>query len=165
MPWSSPSTRASLYSVQHADWNELVNDLLFLREIGYAQITAPVAVTSTTVATATQIVTLGSITYEAVPTMIQFYSPRILSSVATHSYAVLRDGSTVLGTLVDMSASTGVAVYAETRLTPTAAAHSYNVAVWNASAGTTNVNAGSGGAAGDGTTYLPCYIRAVRIPT
>jgi hypothetical protein len=49
--------------VTAANWNEVINDLLFLPEIGYVEYTSNVASSSTTVGTAVQVVSLGAITF------------------------------------------------------------------------------------------------------
>jgi hypothetical protein len=165
MPWTTPTTRASGYKVTAANWNELVNDLAFLAEVAYVEFTADVSITATTVGTANQIVSAGAVTLEAVPHMIEFFCARYIPpAVATH--VILRDGTTVLGTLTDVLASSDHGEkHLARRLTPTAASHTYNVAAWNGAAGTGTMKAGTGGAAGDGTTYLPGFIRVTRLPT
>lgn len=163
MAWVQPSTRSTSYSVTAANWNEFVNNFLHLTEVNYTEITTSVTISATTVGTANLIVSSGSITYEAVPHLIEFWSPRLTINSATN--LILKDGSTVLGTLGTFSVATSSqgGVYAARRLTPTAASHNFQVAAWVASTASTMV-AGSGGAAGDGTTYLPTYIRVTRVP-
>jgi hypothetical protein len=79
---------------------------------------------------------------------------------------ILRDGTTVLGTITQLPASSNnVAVQRAVRITPTAGSHTYNVAAWNSGAATATFLAGTGGTAGDNTTYLPGWIRAYTIPT
>ena len=76
MAWTSTTTRASGFLVTAAVWNsEHVDNMTFLEEVGYAQITSDVTVTATTEATANSVVSLGAITYEAVPHMIEFSAP------------------------------------------------------------------------------------------
>jgi hypothetical protein len=164
-PWVDPASRATGYKVTAANWNDVIGDLNFLAEIGYAEITSGVPSSATTVGTAVQVVTLGAITYEAVPTLIEFYTPRFTPATNT-AYLILRDGTTVIGVLGDTAATSVPApLYAARRLTPTAASHSYNVALWVVTSGTATVNAGSGGAAGDSTARLPAWMRATRLPT
>jgi len=164
MAWTNPATRASNYKVTASNWNELVNNSLFLAEIGYQEFTSTVSSTATTVGTAVQIVSLGAITYTNNPIMLEFFTERV-NSGATTAYGILRDGTTVLGTWLEMPPTTQQSVYIVRRLTPTAASHSYNVACWNVGAATTSFNAGTGGAAGDTTTRLPGFIRATNLPT
>lgn len=165
MPFPSLPTRASGYGVTAANWNDLVNFLNTLREVAYAEYTTAVACTATTVGTANQIVALGAATYEAVPHMLEFYCPRMGPSGSGASHLILRDGTTVIGTLLDYtSASTPGPAYAARRLTPSAASHNYNVAGWVA-AGTCTANAGTGGATGGAGDLLPGFIRAVPLPT
>ena len=165
MPWTSPSTRSTGYTVTAANWNELVNNQLFVEEVAYAEFTADVSVTATTVGTANQIVSAGPVTYEAVPHLIEIYICTTVSAAMGCRF-ILRDSTTVLGTLAIASSSTSEAgLGLSRRITPTAAAHTYNVAAWLASAGTWTMKAGTGGTAGDTTTYLPGYIRVTRLPT
>jgi hypothetical protein len=164
MPWVDPASRATGYKVTASNWDDFVANFNYLAEIGYAEVTSPVTVTVTTVGTATQAVTLGSITYEAVPTLLEFHCPRVSVGANTLN-VILRDGTTVLGTLATFATGAAGFLYAARRLTPTAAAHSYNVACWNGAAATATLNAGTGGVAGDSTTFLPMWIRATRLPT
>ena len=163
MPWTNPATRSSGYLVTAANWNELVNDLLFLARVNYTEFTADVSITATTVGTANQIVSSGAITYENVPHEIVFFMPRYTAPAAV-THFILRDGSTVLGTLTDAVSSDNISGTYSRILTPTAASHTYNVAAWVGS-GTGTVKAGTGGTAGDGTTFLPGYIHVRRLPT
>jgi hypothetical protein len=164
MPWVNPSTRATDYKVTAANWNQIVNDLLYLVQVAYVEFTADVSITATTVGTANQIVSAGAVTYEAVPHKIEFFSPRWTAGAAACNL-ILRDGTTVLGTLTQFVASQNHPdPYEQTTITPTAASHTYNVAAWNASATTSTMRAGAGGTAGDATTFLPGFLRITRIP-
>lgn len=164
MPWVDPSTRATDELVTAANWNELVNNFLYLQEVNYTGFTADVSVTATTVGTANQIVTSGSITYEAVPHWIEFSVPYYVPPAQT-TFVILRDGSTVVGTLLRVVASQDGPLQRRVRLTPTAAAHTYNIAAWLSGAGTGTMHAGSGGTAGDSTTDLAGHIAIYRQPT
>jgi hypothetical protein len=164
MPWSNPATRSTGYLVTATNWNELANDLSFLAQVAYVEFTANVTLSATAVGSANQIVSAGAITYEAVPHYIEFGCGRI-TAAAGATNLILRDGTTVLGTLAQLAASsTNHPVHRAVQLTPTAASHTYNVAGWVAS-GSGTVLAGTGGAAGDQTTYLPGFIRVSRVPT
>ena len=68
MAWSVPSTRSSGYTVTATNWNELVNDLAFLAEVGYTEYTSDVSITATTVGGANQVVSAGAITSKPSPT-------------------------------------------------------------------------------------------------
>lgn len=165
MPFPALATRATTYDVTATDWNNLVNFLNSLREVNYTEFTSDVTITATTVGTAGQIVTAGAITYEAVPHLIEFYCPQATQGAA-QNFLVLRDGTTVLGTLTRFASGVSAApIYAVRRLTPSAASHTYNVASWNASASTWTYQAGTGGTAGDASTDLPGFIRISRVPT
>jgi hypothetical protein len=165
-PWVDPSTHTTGYKITSSDWNQHTNNFLFLAELGYAEFTSTVTSAGNTVGTATQIVSLGAITYEAVPIMIEFSCARTSPASANSTYFVLRDGTTVLGTIAEFQAgSLGQPVKAQRRLTPTAASHTYNVAFWVVTTGTATATAGTGGAAGDSTARMPGWIRATAIPT
>lgn len=165
MPFPALATHATSYDVLASDWNNIINYLNTLREVAYVEFTGDVTVTATTVAGANQIVSAGAITLEAVPHMIEFYCPQA-TQTGVQNFLILRDGTTVLGTLSRFAAGVSAApVYACRRLTPTAASHTYNFASWNAAAGTWTYQAGTGGAAGDTTTDLPGFIRITRLPT
>ena len=165
MPWSIPATRSSGYTVTATNWNELANNFAFLAQVAYVEFTSDVNITATTVGTANQIVSAGAITYEAVPHYIEFFSPR-WTAPAQVGNLILRDGTTVLGTLSQFVASQNHPdPYVLRVVTPTAASHTYNVAAWLGGAGTGTMRAGTGGAAGDATTFMPGFLRITRIPT
>lgn len=166
MPWnSSLSTRSAGFSVTATEWNKLINNLNFLAEVNYTAYTADVSVTATAVGSANQIVSSGAITYEAVPHMIEFYCPAY-NAPAQETRIIVRDGTTVIGTLGRVGASAATApLPLACRVTPTAASHTYNIAAWLGGAGTGTMNAGTGGTAGDATTDLAGFIRITRIPT
>lgn len=144
--------------------DQLGNSLRFLKRVALATFTAPVSVTHTTVGTADQIVSAGAITYENVPHRIEFFCPNY-AAPAVATFVILRDGTTVEGTLGRIPPSTGGFVSLSYPITPTAASHTYNIAAWLAGAGTGTMNAGTGGTAGDATTYLNGYLRITREPT
>lgn len=167
MAWTtSLPTRATAYDVLAADWNAVIGNLNFLAEIGYVEFTTAVSVTATTVGGANQVVSLGAITYLNAPVLIEFFSPRVSPGAAGLNLD-LRDGTTVLGTLTawPASANPGGSTIVRRRLTPTAGSHTYNVSAWNGSAATATINGGTGGSAGDSTTYFAGYLRATYIPT
>lgn len=166
MPWTTATTRSSGFTVTATVWNsEHVDNMNFLKRVAFQTFGADVSVTATTVGTANQIVSAGAVTYEAVPHRICFYCPRA-TNAAVVNHLILRDSTTVIGTLMSHAASANVGgVYGETTLTPTAASHTYNVASWNAAAGTWTYQAGAGGAAGDTSTFLSGWIAVYRVPT
>lgn len=156
--------RSTGYDITSANWNDIMDALTFLKEVAYAEFTADVAVTATTVGTATDIVSSGAVTYEAVPHLIEFFCGRV--ALGAGANIILKDGATVLGTFSALPlAEVPGPVLLQRRITPTAASHTYKVSAWNAAAGTNTYKAGTGGTAGDGTTFLPGFIRVTRIPT
>jgi hypothetical protein len=166
MPWTTATTRATGFKVTAAVWNsEHVDNMNFLKEVAYAEFTADVSVTATTVGTANQIVSSGAATYEAVPHWIEFSCVRASSSTGALN-VIVRDGTTVLGCLMFLPASTTIApVRCRYRLTPTAASHTYNIAGWLSAAGTWVFETGTGGAAGTGNEAVPGSISVTRVPT
>ena len=165
MPWTHISTHATGYLYTATDLNNAWNNLTFLEEVAYVEFTSDVSVTATTAGTANQIVSAGAITYENVKHKIEFWCARY-SAPAQQTWFLLRDGTTILGTLGNVQASDAEpGVTLERYITPTAASHTYNIASYLGGAGTGTFKAGTGGSAGDGTTYLPGFIRVTRIPT
>ena len=161
MAYSNPSTRSTGYLVTATNWNEYANNFKHLLEINFTQFTSDVTISGSSVGAANQIVSSGAITYEAVPTTIEFFCPRYIPPAAVTN-VIVRDGTTVLGTLtVGVSNDNVGEIKVEHRLTPTAASHTYNVAAWVVSASGT-MKAGTGGTAGDATTFLPGWIRIRR---
>ena len=164
MAWTSATTRSTGYLVTAAVWNsEHVGNMDHLEEVGYAQFTADVTVTATTEGTANSVVTLGSISYEAVPHLVEFESPACITPSGARLTIVLFDSTTALGELQTVTPAAAQQIRTKARgayrFTPTAAAHTYNVKAFVAS-GTGTVVAGAGGAA----TALPDFIRITRIP-
>lgn len=166
MPYHDPITnRATGYKITATDWNNIGDNFEYLAELGYVEFTSNVSVTVTTVGSATQIVGLSAVTYENAPVLIEFFCVRA-NAGANSCNLILRDSTTVLGTVTQLPASSSNApIYACRRLTPTAGSHTYNVAAWNSGAATATFLAGTGGTAGDNSTYLPGWIRATPIAT
>ena len=167
MPWTSTTTRATGFKVTAAVWNdEHVNNMTYLEEVGYAQITASVTPTATTEATANAVVSLGAITYEAVPHMVEFYSPSVRPDNAAANRTmsiILADAGTSVGILAVQSTpaanNANTALHCMYQLTPTAASHTYGIEAF-VNAGTGNIAAGAGGAAAS----VPAFIRITRVP-
>jgi hypothetical protein len=169
MPWTSTTTRATGYLVTAAVWNsEHVDNMTFLEEVGYAQITSDVTVTATSEATATAVVSLAAITYEAVPHMIEFFAPDARPNTGAAgqniTFALFDSTTAVIGVWgrIATPAASGnlVPVHLGYRFTPTAASHTYNVKCW-VSVTSGLVQAGAGGSA----THGPAWLRITRIPT
>jgi hypothetical protein len=167
MAWTTATTRSSGFSVTASVWNaEHVDNMNFLKRVNYTEFTSDVNVSATTVGTANTIVSSGAITYENVPHLIEFWCAGV-TSVGAITNIILKDSSTVLGTLnVIPSGGNGASpLYCARVLTPSAASHTYSVAGWVESADTVVFEAGTGGTAGNSTTYLPGYIAVYRVPT
>lgn len=166
MAWTTAVTRATSYGVTAAVWNsEHVDNMNFLKEVAYSEFTSDYSTTATSEATATQIVTAGALTYEAVPHEIEFFAPAGQGPANDVLFRfALFDGTTIvgnLGTVEGSSTSMRVPIgKLSTRLTPTAASHTYNVKGWVGS-GTGTLFAGNGGTDNE----LPGFMRITRIPT
>jgi hypothetical protein len=168
MAWTNTTVRSSGFLVTAAVWNnELVNNMQHLMEVGYAEITSDVTVTATSEATATAVVSLGAITYEAVPHLIEFSAPDARPNTGAAGQNItfaLFDSTTavvgVWGRIATPAASGNLLpVRLGYRFTPTAASHTYNVKCW-VSVTSGLVQAGAGGSA----THGPAWLRIVRIP-
>jgi len=163
MPWTTATTRSSGFAVTAAVWNaEHVDNMNFLKRIDYAEQITDVTVNTTTEGTAVSVVSLTSKTYEASVTRFEFYAPSLDTNAAT-MHITLFDGSTAVGDLFQGAGSGNAdTVGCLTRyLTPTAAAHTYNVKAW-ISSGSGLIHAGAGGTGG---TRMPIYLAAFRVPT
>jgi hypothetical protein len=161
MPWSNPIDPTTGQLVTPANYlTPVYESLNFLEEVHYKEFVSPVSITATTEATAQTIVEADAITYEAVPHIIVFESPSVVAGVAS-LFLLLQDGATVLGRLASWAASTRSPVHRERRLIPTAASHTYKITAHNASAATSTIDSGVGGAG----VNLPGFIRIYRVPT
>jgi hypothetical protein len=139
-------------------------------ELGYAQITADPVINSVTEATPVLIVSLGSITYAASLTLIEFFTPKAYTLGGKILILSLWDGvpgsgGTNLGYMASYdargetaAANTGFPVHAVRRLTPSAGSHNYGIYgfVLVGTAVSTGVSAGAGGVG----TFLPAFVRA-----
>lgn len=135
-------------------------------EIAYDQITAPVAIVSTTEGTPTTIIGGTAHTYEALPYLFSFYAPVItLPSTVSGSSTVLliQDGASIgriwaaNNEVVAVVGSAGG--WGTLRFTPSAGSHTFAIAAFvTATTGAPAVVAGAGGAA----AYAPAFIRATK---
>jgi hypothetical protein len=131
-------------------------------EFGYAQVTGNTTISATTEGAANDIVTLGAITYPALPIVVEFFFPRVTNGTGGSTFFVLLNDATVLG-LVGLNSASGVAgvgipVFGKRRFTPTAGSHTIKVAAYRNTANST-VEAGTGAT----TTFFPGFIRATLV--
>lgn len=134
------------------------------REIGYAQITAPVNITDTAEATATAIITLGPLAYDGSAVLIEAFGIVVMDTgVATHTLQLtLFEGATEITRLAQVrSVSTAFnnieTVHAVYRFSPGAGNHTYKLCAFvSATTGTPKIDAGAGGTAGS----PPAFLRA-----
>jgi len=149
------------YQSDGAAWNQVSRSQT--DELGYVEFTADVAFNAVT-----DIVSLGSITYDGGLVMIEVYIPEIqaTSSVASLAEVKLDMDGADLGIIAAVgqwawgSGNLGVAaqVLARRRLTPAAGAHTIKARAIS-TGGAATAKAGAGGAA----TLMPGYIRAEKI--
>lgn len=131
-------------------------------ELAYAEFTAPVSVTGTTVGGAQSIVSAGAVVFDgSTPVIIAFFAPSVQpgGSIGAQLNFHLLDGGTDIGHIAqvrtpDAGSSFIVPVNASRKLTPSAASHTYSIVCYRVTANGT-VTAGAGGAA----AYMPGYIR------
>lgn len=130
-------------------------------EIAYVEFTATVTTTTATEAAPLTVVDSGTITYAAVPTLIEFFSPKLYlygggngaslwDGVGAVNYGRIAIGETVGPTSM-------VTCFLARRLIPSAGSHSYKICIWtpNGPGPTSSAEAGVGGT----TAFLPGYIR------
>lgn len=128
-------------------------------EIGYDQITSPVAVTSGTEATGTTILTATAHTFDGAPVMVEFFSPATYADSTTLTISLF-EGATQIARLgrVQQDPTDGPdfsrAFVGRLRFTPSAGAHTYKVTGHRAGAEDCGVAAGAGGAATDPPAFL-----------
>lgn len=162
MPWVDVTQYVFGQKVTAAVWVDMAKDLQFLERVGHQTFASPVNSTATTEGTATAVVSLGSINYEAVPHMLWFYTPRLDGVASNTTRLGLFDDTTVVHGRAGSIFGVGqMPVSIWVPINPTAAAHIYNIKVWCGSATTVTVQAGAGGADG----YGPGFISIYRVPT
>ena len=151
--------------VTAAQLNAFGNSLRFLEQVAYAETNSDVTATATSVGTANTIITSGALTYDS-GTLYKLEFQCGYVAIPQNTNIIMRDVTTVLGTLTRPAAATGDGpIHINRYFTVSAGSHTINVAAWLGSAGTTTFNAGSGGTAGNDTTDFPLFIAIYRIPT
>jgi hypothetical protein len=131
-------------------------------EVAYAEITSPITVSATTQAGANTVIDSGSVTYAAVATWIEFYTPYIETGTAAAATVIINlwDGGTDLGFLGESLNTGGTnnmrsATLMKRKITPSAGAHQYIVKAWRVSQnGAIQAGAGSSSA-----VWMPAYLR------
>ncbi len=126
-------------------------------EIGYAETTTNTTISGTNAATANTIVSLGAITYAAVPTIFTFSCAAVDVADTGGFRILLFDGSTAVNIVADIRVigNSWGGVTAMTRITPSAGSHTYSFRAFRGSSnGTVEAGTGTGGA------LIPASIRA-----
>jgi hypothetical protein len=133
-------------------------------ELGYAQITAPVTVTSATEASGTVVIAAPAFTFDGNLVMCEVIAPYVsTAAVAGAGLALcLFEGATEiakLGIVLSVAAQVQYATWSSRlRFTPTAGSHTYTVTAFQIG-GNGVVGAGAGGTG----TYMPAYIRFTKV--
>ena len=111
-------------------------------EIGYAEAQAQILVTVNNAAGAGAILSIGPLTYAAVPILIEFQTPIVQATLGEAVICNLWDGSTDLGRIVQLLAPAGtsnqVPAYGSRRLTPSAGSHTYQIRLWGTNGNSTS---------------------------
>ena len=125
-------------------------------EIGYDEITAPVAVTSASEAAPTTIITCAEHSFDGNLVLAEVYFPYLTPSVGGSIGISLYEGSTELAAITsNLSQVGGTYLY---RFTPSAGTHTYTVGGYDSG------GAGSAGAGPGGTTqFAPAFIRFTKV--
>jgi hypothetical protein len=137
------------------------------QEVGYDQITAQVAVASTTESAGTTIISCAAHTFNGNAVICEFFCPYLEngSAAAATVTVSLFEASTQITRLAvfGLPSATLQAIfnsYARYRFTPTAGSHTYTVTAFaNVTTGSPAVGAGSGGTNG----YAPAFIRFTQV--
>lgn len=132
-------------------------------QFDYVEITSPVTVTATADGNSggTAVINGNSVTYDgSTRILVEFYAPYLLYNVSGQNILVnLYDGTTDLGRICNLGISAGsftMSLTGQRFLTPSAAAHTYNIRGWKTSgSGLAQVGAGAGGA----SAYVPAFMR------
>lgn len=137
-------------------------------EFDYVGSSGTNAITATSEATATTIITANAVAYDgSTIVMIEFFVPEAIPPSTDNNFVrfVLYDGSSSIGyfgIVFDPKLASGSSarwpVHLMRRLTPSAASHTYSVRGY-VSSGTGEANGGAGGTA----TYLPVFIRQTKV--
>lgn len=133
------------------------------KELDYAAITSPnAAVTATTEATAVAQITGNSVTYDGSAVYVEFFIPELIASVqnTVATFVLLRD-TTVIGQIKYESMNSGTnalpGIFGKTKDTPSAAAHTYKLAMF-VSSGNYTVEAGNGTSG----NLVPAFLRVTK---
>lgn len=136
-------------------------------EIAYAEVTSNVTVSATAEATPTDIISLGALSFDGSPIILEFYCANAAVASGTMILvANLWDDTTDLERWFDVrggnATTPGFPIYARRRIVPTAGTHTFKVRGIKGG-GLTDVtmfaNAGSAGAG----TYSPIWMRATKV--
>jgi hypothetical protein len=133
------------------------------KELDYAQITAAVAISATTEATAQAVVTGNAVTYDGSKVRIEIFAPQVdnAGGATGPCIAVILRDSTVLGH-VDLTQGlgglNGLAAQGVVFDTPSAGSHTYAWKAYGGGSATYSIKAGAGGTG----NLVPAYLRVTK---
>ena len=135
------------------------------QEIASATLTTPTNITDTSEATATAIISSGSVTFDGSPVWAEVYIDAVNTPSVVSSFVVvsLFEGATQITRLATIATPAAVSmqvpVFAKYKFTPSAGAHTYKMTAFaSTTTGTPQIIAGGGGTA----TAAPAVLRFVR---
>ena len=140
MPFTTVPDKASGSTFTEANWDTHIRDNLnYMKEVAYGQMTSDLTVTATTAAAAQTVASAGAVTYEAVPHLIIVSCGRVevgALGTATLLRPVGLDHATGPPGVVRQQRGSRLrsVVRMTIRLTPTAASHTYILKVWRENA-------------------------------
>lgn len=126
------------------------------QELSYVEFTSDVAVTATTEATASTVVTSDSIECDGSPIFIEFYTCQVTKGTNTITVCLYEDTGSI-GQLANASANQAGGTYARRR-TPSIGRHTYSIRAFVDAGLTGTVQAGAGGSG----NQMPGFIRITR---
>jgi hypothetical protein len=166
MPYTPTVWQDNVTLVDAAKMNKIETGLAVApgTELAYNEFTAAVAVSATTEATATTVVTASAVSFDgSTAAWVEFYCPYLDAGAAANNIILVlfQDGVAIgrLGVSTGNGASQPTLAHSSRRrLTPAAGSRTYSVRA-QVNAGTGSVGAGAGGAG----AYLPGYILITRV--
>ena len=135
-------------------------------EIGYDQITGDVAVSSSTEAAGTTIISAAAHTFDGSPVLATFFAAlcQLGAEVNLNVFVCLFEGATEIGKLCYAQNPTATGTFScpmmgTLRFTPTAASHTYTVTGVKGGAANPVIKCGAGGTG----AFVPAFIRFTKV--
>lgn len=145
MAWTNVVTRAAGYIITATNWNEVINNLTFLRNGVYTVSTGTVSVGPTSSTTELTLSSITPPTFDGSTAMVLSYSwYNVTQTVSTDTFFIrLYDGSTQVAQYFLIPGSNCGGGTVQVALTPSAGSHTFTARiVRNSGTGTASVVAG-----------------------